>query len=190
MAKKDQTFCADIVNLRVAELLYRLNRIDESLNSLMTCELFIKQKDKYMIHLLRGKCYDKQKNFSAAMSEYLNAEILCLSKAATVTGNIYYRLGWAQIRSRKEVEKGIANLEKANSILPQNSDIVIKLATSLFQECGDLPETNAKMIDLLSSVSETDTHNFTEVLILRGKIAHRSQEYESAITFLEEALQV
>ena len=98
----------------------------------MTCELFIKQKDKYMIHLLRGKCYDKQKNFSAAMSEYLNAGVLCLNKASAVTGNILFRLGWAQIRSRKEVEKGIANLDKSNSILPQKGDIVIKLATSIF----------------------------------------------------------
>lgn len=55
----DKEFCADIVNLRIAEVCYKLGEIENALVALDDCEPVIKDVDRYMIHLLRGKCFDR-----------------------------------------------------------------------------------------------------------------------------------
>ena len=49
-------------------------------------------------------------------------------------GNILFRLGWAMIRSRKNIDKGISWLEEASDNLVENIDLKIKLSQILFQE--------------------------------------------------------
>ena len=52
----------------------------------------------------------------------------------SVKGNILFRLGWALIRSRKDINRGIQALQEANEFLSENIDIKIKLSQILFQE--------------------------------------------------------
>ena len=55
----DDNFCKQQVNLRIAEVCYKLNNIDESFRTMAKVEGDLKPTDKYMLHLLKGKCYDK-----------------------------------------------------------------------------------------------------------------------------------
>jgi len=66
----DPDFCSDIVNLRIAEVSYKLNQIDEALEAIEKCELAIREKDKYMVYLLKGKCFDRQKKYLDACEHY------------------------------------------------------------------------------------------------------------------------
>lgn len=59
----DECFCSDIVNLRIAEVNYKLNNLPEAFDALSASEKTIRMKDKYMLHLLKGKCFDKQRKF-------------------------------------------------------------------------------------------------------------------------------
>ena len=59
------------------------------------------------------------------------------STDATVRGNIQFRLGWALIRCRKDVDRGIEVLHEADQNLTDNADLKFKLAQILFQEKQD-----------------------------------------------------
>jgi predicted negative regulator of RcsB-dependent stress response len=61
------------VNLRIAEVCYKLDDIDESFRTMAKVEGDLKTTDKYMLHLLKGKCYDKSKQFKQAVFEYNQA---------------------------------------------------------------------------------------------------------------------
>jgi tetratricopeptide (TPR) repeat protein len=69
----DHTFCADIVNLRIAEVHYKLDQVEESLQAIELSEQAIKTKDLYMVHLLKGKCYDKCRQYEMAIEHYTQA---------------------------------------------------------------------------------------------------------------------
>ena len=147
MKSIDESFCSDIVNLRIAEVTYKLNLTDEALEALLMCEKTIKTKDKYMVHLLRGKCYDKVKNYISAVDEYMAA--LSASKSLTlsnlIAGNMHFRLGWSRIRAKRDVEKGIADMEVAAKFIPDNFEILLKLAGAIFLELPDNNENNLKV---------------------------------------------
>ncbi len=87
-----------------------------------------------MVHILRGKCFDKVKNYSFAVDEYLAA--LTTSKnlplSDLIVGNMQFRLGWSRIRAKKDVEKGISDLEQAAKSIPDNFEIFLKLAGAIF----------------------------------------------------------
>ena len=57
----DPNFCDDIVTLRIAEVSYKLNLIDEAFEAVVLCERLIKKKDMYMVNFLKGKCFDKNR---------------------------------------------------------------------------------------------------------------------------------
>ena len=61
--QKNADFCADIVSLRIAEVSYKLNLIDQAFEAIEVCERVIKQKDLYMVHMLKGKCFDRLKQY-------------------------------------------------------------------------------------------------------------------------------
>ena len=67
---------------------------------------------------------------------------------------------------------------------------MIKLARTIFNECPDKPENNRQVLDLLSGIGEQDANNYSEALILKGKVAYRQQEYSSAIANLQAALKI
>ena len=109
---------------RISELCYKLGKIDEALAALVTLERTIKPADRYMMHLLRGKCYDKQKNFNSALAEFQNAREFCgENSSGEVIGNICLRLGQAQIQAGKNTEEAIVNLKKAFELLPANDEV-------------------------------------------------------------------
>lgn len=62
----DQHFTPEIVNVRIAELCYKLNQVDKALIALEACRSVIQEKDMYAMHLLRGKCLDRTKDFQGA----------------------------------------------------------------------------------------------------------------------------
>ena len=66
----DSKFCADIVNLRVAEVHYKMDNVEQALSAITLCEQTIKAKDLYMVHLLKGKCYDKLRQFESSIDQY------------------------------------------------------------------------------------------------------------------------
>jgi len=51
-----------------------------------------------------------------------------------VLGNIQFRLGWSMIRSKINVEKGTDHLKQSVALLPDNTEVMVKLAGVLFQE--------------------------------------------------------
>lgn len=53
---------------------------------------------------------------------------------ASILGNIHFRLGWAFVRSKINVEEGIEHLRQAQDLLPKNTEVMIKLASVLYRE--------------------------------------------------------
>jgi tetratricopeptide (TPR) repeat protein len=113
--------------MRLAECCYRLNKIDEGLNFIKKIE--VKTYSKF---LMQGKFNDLQKKFEDAAENFEEALSLYLrdvkDQDKSVTGNIQFRLGWALIRSRKDIDSGISHLKEANAMLKDNFDIKFKLA--------------------------------------------------------------
>lgn len=62
----------NFVNLHIAEVAYKLNLIEVALEALKICQQNTK-KDKYLVHLLKGKCFDKLNHYNWAVEEYRNA---------------------------------------------------------------------------------------------------------------------
>mmetsp|Transcript_34637 Transcript_34637/g.52980 ORF Transcript_34637/g.52980 Transcript_34637/m.52980 type:complete len:89 (+) Transcript_34637:2038-2304(+) len=88
--------------------------------------------------MLRGKFYDLLKDFKGAVEQFGKSRDIYLRDFAPelrenqVLGNIEFRLGWAYIRSRSDVEKGIYLLKEATHTLRDNVDLKVKLAQILF----------------------------------------------------------
>ena len=49
-----------------------------------------------------------------------------------ILGQIHFRLGFSIIRTKQDIEMGIEHLKKANSMLPENTEVMLKLAGALF----------------------------------------------------------
>ena len=62
----------------------------------------MQNKDKYLLYLLKGKCYDKKKQFKQAILQYEQARALTDSDEfmAETKGQIEFRLGWSIVRSK------------------------------------------------------------------------------------------
>lgn len=86
-----------------------------------------------MVHLLRGKCFDRQRSFAAAVGEYEAAidAVNGLSVDGNIRGNLEFRLGWSMIRARKEIETGVHHLEQAAQLIPDNVEVLSKLASAI-----------------------------------------------------------
>lgn len=138
MIELDPDFYKQQINLRIAEICYKLNNIDESFRTIEKVEDDLRDTDKYMLYLLKGKCYDKIRHYAKAAEEYK----LALKASAVnnldseVLGQIEFRLGWSIIRSKIKVVEGIEHLQKSSELCPDNTEIMVKLAGVLFQEKG------------------------------------------------------
>ena len=138
MIELDPDFYKQQINLRIAEICYKLNNIDESFRTIEKVEDDLRDNDKYMLYLLKGKCYDKIRHYAKAAEEYK----LALKASAVnnldseVIGQIEFRLGWSIIRSKINVSEGIEHLQKSTELCPDNTEIMVKLAGVLFQEKG------------------------------------------------------
>lgn len=138
MIELDPDFYKQQINLRIAEICYKLNNIDESFRTIEKVEDDLRDNDKYMLYLLKGKCYDKIRHYAKAAEEYkLALKASAVNKLdSEVIGQIEFRLGWSIIRSKINVSEGIEHLQKSTELCPDNTEIMVKLAGVLFQEKG------------------------------------------------------
>jgi tetratricopeptide (TPR) repeat protein len=116
-----------------------MNKVKEGMEYLIMLEKEILPTQIYTVPLLKGKFNDLEKHFQNASKHYQLAFNLYQrdfekQMDKSVLGNIQFRLGWAMIRSRQDVNKGIFNLKQANALLPDNFDIKLKLAQIYLQE--------------------------------------------------------
>ena len=143
-----------------------------------------------MLHLLKGKCCDKSRQYKNAVNEYSKAIELGLehNTEEEILGQLYFRLGWSLIRSKQNIEIGVDHLKKANKMLPDNTEVMVKLSGVLFQEIGtDEDIQNANVI--LTRLVELDPNN-AEAFLLQGKINHKLSQWAESITSLEKAVQI
>lgn len=63
-----------------------------------------------------------------------------------------FRLGWSRIRAKKDVDRGITNLEEAARLIPDNVEILLKLAGAIFQEQTETPDHNQKILDAVDRI--------------------------------------
>lgn len=186
----DPEFYKNQVNLRMAEISYLLDQTDEAIFTLAKIEGQIRAEDKYLLHLLKGKCYDKLRQFKQASIQFGLSKQLAVDRGIDneSLGHILFRLGWSIVRSNIEVHTGIEHLRRANELLLDFPELKVKLAGVLFQESGtdeDIRESKR----LLEQAIALDA-NCAEALILQGKISYRRQEWQSAAESFEKAIKV
>lgn len=87
-----------------------------------------------MVHLLKGKCFDRNRNYKDAIDQYAAALKSCEEQQhnKSIVGNMEFRLGWSMIRAKFRINEGIAFLQKAAEKIPDNVEILLKLAGALF----------------------------------------------------------
>ena len=56
-----------------------------------------------------------------------------------------FRLGWSMIRAKYQISQGIDFLRQASVKIPDNVEILLKLAGALFQEMPELEETDSEI---------------------------------------------
>ena len=130
-----KVFMKQEVLMRLADNCYRIESIETGFKYLEQLEADIKPRGFYIISLLKGKYMDHQKKFHEASIQFEKALELFktdTSNDKSVKGNILFRLGWALVRSRKDINKGIKTLQEANENLVDNVDLKIKLSQILF----------------------------------------------------------
>ena len=66
----DPGFYREHVHIREAEGLYKMNKIAETFAALTPIENELKEKNKYLVHMLKGKCHDRLKEHAKAALEY------------------------------------------------------------------------------------------------------------------------
>ena len=88
-----------------------------------------------------------------------------------IIGQIHFRLGWSIIRTKTDIEMGVENIKKANIMIPDNQEIMMKLAGALFQETGNDDDINYAD-KVLTRLLELDPNN-SEAYILQAKIQHQ-----------------
>jgi len=88
-----------------------------------------------------------------------------------------FRLGWARVRAKKDIEKGIKGLEEASLLIKDNAEILLKLAGAIFQELPDSPENTEKILEILERIIVIDPLDCSDALILKGKLLHRKEDY-------------
>jgi len=57
----DKAFLTEQVLLRLAENEYKMNNFERCIELLDLAEQQIKDRDKYLLHLLKGKVFDKKR---------------------------------------------------------------------------------------------------------------------------------
>ena len=136
LAELDKNFLAASSSIRIAENYYKCGNIDDAILQLAKTEILLQPQDKHIIHFLKAKCYDKQKQFKQAALQYNEAFQLVEDKDDRIRGQIQFRLGWAMVRSKTSIEPGVENLVNAHNLIPDSTELMVKLSAVLFQESG------------------------------------------------------
>ena len=85
---------------------------------------------------MRGKVLDRKRQFHQASQEFELASKIGhgYQLENEVIGNIEFRLGWSLVRSKRDIARGISILTHAAECLPDNTEILLKLAGVIYQE--------------------------------------------------------
>lgn len=102
-----------------------------------------------------------------------------------VVGEILFRKGHSQIRSKKNVDKGISDMKEAAAILPENIEILMKLSNAIFQNYPAGKENDDLLFTYLNRVCQLEPKMCSDALVLIGKLYHRQQNYIEAICKFE-----
>ncbi len=76
---------------------------------------FQSDEDVSMVETLRGKCFDRLRNFKEAITAYQSA--LVLENPPILQATLHFRLGWVYVRAKMSVESGVDHMRKAHRIL-------------------------------------------------------------------------
>lgn len=139
--------------------------------------------------MLRGKCHDRERDFVKAAQEYSLA-IEWFAKHEQdegVRGNLEFRLGWSLVRGKQDVFVGLSHLTKASELIPDNPEILLKIATAIMQELPDRPDYQDQLTTTLQKVLLLDPTN-TEGLHLSGKHALKQDQFAEGLKFFEECV--
>lgn len=113
---------------------------------------------------LKGKCYDRLHKWTKAISSYEEALSLCTKNSQKA--HVYFRMGFCRLRSKKEPELGLSEIEKANKLAPRTPEIMLKLA-SIY--CSQEEKTNlTKALDLVDSVIQVGGDKLMEAALLKA----------------------
>ena len=139
-----------------------------------------------MVPLQKGKIMDMMKRFSEAAIFFKKAlglfklNMKNLDGEAQTLGQLEFRYGWALIRSKKDLQKGIEMLKEAETKLTGNFDIKIKLAQILYQERGEFKESLNYINQAIEINKEDPDSHF-----LKGKILVKLKQYKKGITSMD-----
>jgi hypothetical protein len=59
----DPSFLKTQLRLRISEVCYKQGNLDEAFKTMAEIEGDLRMQDKHMLHLLKGKCYDKARQY-------------------------------------------------------------------------------------------------------------------------------
>ena len=100
-------------------------------------------------------------------------------------GNIQFRLGWAYIRSKIDIQKGIDHMKQAEQILTQNIEVLLKLAGALFKEFDKCQEALTYVDKAL--VLQYDS---SEAWLLKGKLLDKLNKHTESIEAFNQAIKL
>ena len=89
-----------------------------------------KEKNPTGLLIKQGKCYEKLKNFKAAVTYYKAAV-----EREPQTSFAHFRLGWAYVRQGQR-DAGISHLRRSAELEPTNAEVLARLGEILTKEGG------------------------------------------------------
>ena len=184
----DESFLSSNVLLRLAENEYSLRNTFKCEEWLDLAAKIISDKDRYLVHLVRGKVFDKKRQFQNASQEFeISSQIVSqFEHEKEIVGAIDFRLGWALVRSKRNIQKGIEKLLSASACLPENTDLLRKLSGVIYSERpteGDLRHGLKLMNRCILK-----WRNDAPAIFLKGKIHIKLHEFVDAIQLIEKAI--
>jgi len=60
----------------------------------------------YMVNMLKGKCFDRNRQYKEAIDQYAAALKSCEEQDhhQSIVGNMEFRLGWSMIRAKSQID--------------------------------------------------------------------------------------
>ena len=179
LQKVDKDFYADMVNLNIGQALYELSKVKEAFSAVETAEMTIKDRDRYKIYQLKGRCFEKLKDYPSAIGQYQ----LSLDDAkkhgvdVEILGNLEYQIGWSMIKQQDDIQGGVGHLITASELISDNVEISLKLANTTITDLSDNPDFMDKCHKALDHILGLEPNN-SEAMFLKGKAFYKLGNYE------------
>lgn len=168
-----------MVNLNIAQALYELSKVKEAFLAVETAALTIKDKDRYKIYQLKGKCFDTLKDYPSAIGQYQLAlhDAKRHSVDVEILGNLEYQIGWSMIRQQDDIQGGVGHLITASELISDNVEILLKLADTIITDLWHKPDFVDKCHKALDHILGLEPNN-VEAMFLKGKALYNLGDYE------------